>query len=265
MKKMTIGAFILGPSMGGGTELAKLLANHPEIALHPKGSAHYFDLRMGNSIPADAASPRKPIRTLSYLKSFKAPADKFRIDATDGYFYWPWCPAAMNKAFPEAKYIVVLREPIARTFHHIDVNRQEAPRHFTHEYLEPEQAFRKELVFRESAPYPYHERMCYQHQNKYITMLERLMLEVPANQILFLDWGVVRKRPRVAVNRVFNFLGLEPTSRLPKIDRDPLFWNKDLAESVPVKIRAEVWRSAAPHFKDIMRLTGLDTYPWLRV
>ena len=255
----------MGPECGGTSELAKMLSEHEEVALHPKSAPHFFDFRSGTELPESCTKGRKRIRIESYLRSFRAPASKFWIDATPSYFYWPGCSADIMQHNPEAKIVVVLREPIERVAAHVKKNQEVSCRNFLHEPRSLDVALAAEKAYRSRVSYPHHEQLCYQHQNEYVRLVIQLLEVFPATQVLFLDWWDVRQRPRQAVNQVTDFFELPRMSKLPKVDRDPNFWKKKLTPTVPAKSRSNVWRDCAPSYTELTRLTGLSLQDWLRL
>jgi hypothetical protein len=266
---MQVEGFIIGPECSGVTELAKYLKSHRTIQIHPRKSAHYFDYKSGDNVPKGSAPEMKPVRLESYLKSFKAPASKFRVDATDTYFYWPWCANQIMQHNPGARFVVVLREPVERLLHHVQRNQSVSPRKFLHESRELPLALATEQLVRENSLYRYHARYSYTHQNEYLDLMEHLLEEVPEENVLFLDWWAIREQPKRSLDQVCQFFGQAPLDSLPVIDKDPMLWDKKLiaklVESVGTKIRSSIWRSCASDYSKIGALASINTSCWLHI
>lgn len=262
---MHVEGFIIGPECSGVTELVKFLAGHPTMHVHPRVGAHYFDYKLGKPLPEGSAPKLKAIQESSYLKSFQAVSSKLWIDATETYFYWPWCVAEILRHNAEAKFVVVLREPIERIHHHVSRNQAEPARRFHHEYLPLEMVLESEDVFRRSTSYPYHAKQSYQHQNDYIAFLNRFQARVPEENVLFLDWGRVRKDPKQALDALCDFFEQPRITELPKIEEDPLFWRTQIPAELSGETRGKIWGRCAPTYSAIQHLTGLDTSTWLHI
>lgn len=242
-----------------------MLRGHPKLAVHPRGSAHYFDFKSGHDVPASYSQPRKHVQLESYLKSFKATAGQLAIDATSSYFYWPWCARNIAAHNPTAKFVVVLREPIARTVQHVRQNQKHSCRKFLHEPRSIEVALSAETAFRKRGGYLYHEQLSYQHQNDYLGMVKHLQAEAPASSTLFLDWQEVQQRPKQVLDRVTEFFGVVKLSKLPPIDRSTMYWDRELVTTASASTRSAVWRTTAPQVTPLSRITDLNLQDWLRI
>lgn len=125
-------AVIIGAQEAGTTTLFQLLASHPGIRVSNKTWMHSTTV---------ADTPLKVMQRAkdkhffnwtpdmvthealeTYLRNFfTGPLDKARktlLDGTADYFSTAFTPCALKAAFPTAKLVLVLRDPVARTFSH---------------------------------------------------------------------------------------------------------------------------------------------------
>lgn len=96
--------FIVGAGKSGTTSLYHLLKNHPEIKVsdvkEPSFFCSYFQV------------VKNPIE---YFKLFDPPK-KYCVDASHVYFSNPETAPVLKSLFPDAKFLVILRQPKARAY-----------------------------------------------------------------------------------------------------------------------------------------------------
>lgn len=106
--KEKINTFIVGTQKGGTSALFDYLKKSPQVAVGRKKEMGFF-------------SREKVYKrgTVWYSKQFKGTSKTNRLlDATPEYLYYPFVPERIYKYNPEAKIIIVLREPVSRAFSH---------------------------------------------------------------------------------------------------------------------------------------------------
>lgn len=102
-------ALIVGVNKAGTTAVFSALASHDAVCASSTKETHYFDpIRFGEPLP--------PVRT--YEAYFECrPAERLVLEATPGYFYGGRALAEAIRAIsPDSRVVVILREPVARTF-----------------------------------------------------------------------------------------------------------------------------------------------------
>jgi hypothetical protein len=99
---------IFGAQKSGTTWWFRLIEQHPGV-VQPKNQRpelHFFD-RLWVEWPDDAAISR-------YHRYFPRPAGKIIGEKTPEYLSCPWAPPMVKLAAPDAKAIVLLRDPVER-------------------------------------------------------------------------------------------------------------------------------------------------------
>ena len=92
----------IGVQKGGTTTLQRLLEQHPQVYLPPCKELHYFSLHYGQG-------------EAWYQQQFEAAAPDQRCgEITPYYLFHPQVPARIHALLPEAKLIVLLRDPVER-------------------------------------------------------------------------------------------------------------------------------------------------------
>jgi hypothetical protein len=95
------GFLILGAAKSGTTSLAANLRTHPNINM-PGGELHYFTKHRHRGDDW-------------YLSCFDRP-DKLQGEKSPTYFYYLDCHRDIHRLTPDAKLIVMLRDPVRRAF-----------------------------------------------------------------------------------------------------------------------------------------------------
>lgn len=107
--------FIVGAARAGTTSLYEYLRDLKKIYLSPVKEPRYF---CSSKEPPGYAPD--PIRSeAEYLKLFQAVRDESAVgEASPQYLCDPDAPASIHAAAPEARIIMILRDPVARAFSH---------------------------------------------------------------------------------------------------------------------------------------------------
>ncbi len=225
---MTLPNFlIIGAAKSGTTSLYRYLDQHPEIYMSSNKEPKFFALE-GVDLdsftgPGDASWLKNTtITDLSeYEELFEGVKQEKAIgEASTIYLYSPNCPNRIKHYIPNAKLIVILRQPIQQAFsmflHHLrsgfyqeylaDNEPGYLEQHFSEEFLKS-----KELA--ETWLYHWH----YKELSAYYTQLKRYF-EVfdPSNIKVFLFEDLQQNRPKL-LRETFEFLGVDATFIPPNL------------------------------------------------
>jgi len=107
--------FIVGAPRSGTSSLYEYLRNTSGIYMSPVKEPHFFDRKV---ISDDFII--KPIRDeKKYLKLFeKVTNEKIIGEASPGYLRDPEAPRLIHEKSPNAKIVIILRDPVERAFSH---------------------------------------------------------------------------------------------------------------------------------------------------
>ena len=113
--------FIVGAARSGTTSLDQYLSQHPEIFITTKKETHFFareQLPVCYKGPGDERMNRLLIRDEDqYAQLFSEAAGAKAIgEASAFYLCYPRSAEMIAQTVPDAKIIMVLREPVARTY-----------------------------------------------------------------------------------------------------------------------------------------------------
>lgn len=95
----------IGPQKSGSTWLYEAIREHPEVSNAQSHSVHYFDLHYQRGVDW-------------YSSHFKAQECPVTLDSTPSYLRSPFAPQRIHDYNPDAKIILVARNPLERAFSH---------------------------------------------------------------------------------------------------------------------------------------------------
>jgi hypothetical protein len=192
----------LGAQRAGTTTLHDHLRRHPDVYLPAAKEIHYFSLHA-----------HRPLRWYESWFARAAPGQRAG-DISPYYLFHPRAPAAIANALPQARLIVLLRDPVDRAlsgyFH--------ARRHGM-ESLGLEAAFACEEARLQDTEQRLldprrrnrsHQWHSYIGRSRYDVQLDRYLAHVPATRLLLVRSEDFFADPRGTLGHVEDFLGLSP-------------------------------------------------------
>jgi hypothetical protein len=108
---------ILGAQKSGTTTLFETLADHPQIIPPFNKEAHYFDNNFDKSLNFGYRF-HFPLKLAMRLHGFFKNSSFITGEATPFYLFHPLVPKRMKGVLPNAKFLVILREPVERAYSH---------------------------------------------------------------------------------------------------------------------------------------------------
>ncbi len=250
---------IIGAKRGGTTSLYNYLLEHPGVLpLLPsrqriKG-AHFFD----SNFHRGARWYRSHFPTAAYRRlRARDGGPVLAGEASPYYLFHPLAAERARKLVPDAKVIVLLRDPVERAWSHY----KERVRHGA-EPLGFEEALRREPerlageVERILAEPGYssfaHEHYSYVAQGRYLDVLPDWLERFPRERVLVMASEDLYTDPQAALDRVTAFLGL-PGRTL----RDRTWHNYHPAADMGEQTRRDLRGLFAQHNRDLAELLGM--------
>jgi hypothetical protein len=201
--------FLVGASRSGTTSLWHYLKQHPDVFLpshpYPKEPSYFCDL---------APIWGRPYRDLaSYLAGYEAASGQAAIgDASTTYLPSPESPGRIHARYPDARIIILLRNPADRAHSLYALLCQ-----LGFEWITPfERALAAEaersadVRFKRDNPFWYYAYL-YFETGLYAAQIERYLQTFPPAQVKILVWETLARRPRETAQEVYRFLGIDPT------------------------------------------------------
>lgn len=250
---------IIGAPKAGTSALHTALAQHPRVfAPRIKEPKYYMCTDAPPPAyrgPGDAHSQQEWVwRARDYQALFAgAGAGALRLESTPFYLYLPHARRRLAEELPDARFIVVIRDPVDRAYSnwmHLWVDGLEPEADFVTAWQSEEARIRAGW-----APFWHYRRL-----GRYGEQLADLYSRVERERILVLRYRRLVDEPATTLNRVCAFLGIEADliNTIPADNSRPFVRPGLRAAMLGRAIRAgsaagshlrpEVWRQAAKPF-----------------
>jgi len=193
---------ILGGSRSGNTSLFAHLIEHPNIKAGSKKAYFFFQYYANNTMPFYRS--QFPIKRKNLIT----------CDSTSSYFVHPLIPERIKKLLPEAKLIVLLRNPVERAyseFHYTSTLGSEIRESFEdvikYEFKRMEIGKNKPEFLIENTNYG-HFTFSHLRDGLYAQHLERWLKNFPKEQLLVLHTKDLSENLDETLSKTFDFLNL---------------------------------------------------------
>jgi hypothetical protein len=245
----------------GSTAMAYTLCSHPDLVL-PEGLeaaapwAGCWDKEPRFFADHDPAAVQERVQWCEGAYSHTA---QLRLDATPDYFVYEGRVEAMARLCPDAKIIVMMREPVARLlsrwnhFSHLHQTGGKAAVHYWH--LDPAIGLVENLSNELRAGHPYGELV---RPGKYVQHIRMLKKHFPEEQIHYVFQEQWRANPTFIHAQLLTFLGLKahPLTlsqanthawKMENVPHDFIHYLRDLFVSYNGELEDEVGRLPTPY------------------
>ncbi len=217
--------FVAGAPKAGTTALHAALARHPSLYLSPVKEPKFF-LTDGppptSGGPGDIRTYREHVwRRDEYEALFDAaPAGQLRGESTPFYLYRPDAQIRIRDLIPDARFIVILRDPVER-----------AHSNWTHLWsagLDPVGDFVQACAAEERRiAAGWADFWHYQALGRYGEQLEHLHTVFPQDQVLAFRYRTLIEQPAMVLDRICAFLRV-PRGVVTEVPRENVTAHPDL-------------------------------------
>jgi len=243
---LKVSFIVVGVQKGGTTALDSFFRQHPHICMPRKKELHFFD---------NEEYFQKPDYSIYHY--YFSPKNDGQIlgEATPSYMFWHSAPRRIWEYNRDAKLIAILRNPIERAFSHWNMQYQRGKdtRSFWEAITHETETCRMSLPF-QNRPFSYVSRGFYTEQ------LRRLWLFFPQEQVLVLKNNELRQHPQQTLNRISNFLDIDP---FPKIE-NKLVHTMQRNITMSEKERQLLHYTFEYEIKQLGRILDWDCSDWLK-
>lgn len=183
----------VGVQRCGTTRWFNLIASHPEVIPPTAKELHYFDrFHSGEWEPADIAR---------YHEYFPRHGEQKVGEWTPLYASAPWVPRLLAAAAPDARLLMLVRDPVERFLSGLQ--------------LDTRVAARRGAPLSRYAPLEAFMRGCYH------TQLLGLLRHFDRSRLLILQYERCAREPQAELRRTFTFLGLKDVELVPDLEAHP--------------------------------------------
>jgi hypothetical protein len=239
-------AVIVGVQKAGTTQLHLCLTRHPRFFGGATKEMHYFSKRSDYSL--------RWYRSQFPLTRTVARVSGLCLESTPSYLPSPQALRMMGDVLPDAKVIVLLRDPVARAFSHYQHYKSRRLELRTFPKIVREAIDRQEYApVRGAARRPNAAPLLdYVYRGYYALQIEVLFDQYPREQVLILDSDDLFDDTNAVCQRVFDFLGLERHDVSPsKIHNRGLY--REVIDPATAQLLREHYR---PHDQLLIELLG---------
>jgi hypothetical protein len=203
--------FIVGAAKSGSTSLAEYLRQHPDVFM-PGGED------FGMKEPMHFCDPIPPWQEKyrdfnTYLSLFADAGNRKAVgEASVAYLASPGAETRIYNRYPDAKIIIVLRNPADRVYSWYSFLCQlglEPGPSLERALADEEKRAADAALFRES--WYWHGSLLYFRFGHYADDLERFFRRFPRQQVHVLLSEDLKARPEETTRAVFEFLGVDPS------------------------------------------------------
>jgi hypothetical protein len=195
--------FIIGAAKSGTTSLHYYLDQHVEIQMSANKEPNFF-AGPENGIPY----PARRISRLDEYERLFDPAVGVRGEASPGYTNYPrrqGVPERIKDLVPQAKFIYLVRDPIARTVSH-----------YQHLVSIGEEHRSLQDALSDLAN-PYLPLICH---SRYASQLELYLSHFPQERMLVIDQADLLADRRSTLRKIFAFLSVDDTFASTQFDQE---------------------------------------------
>lgn len=247
------GGIIIGTQKGGSSSMFRYLVQHPQYFGAINKEVHFFDYRYDKGLPWYQAM--FPFRKM-------LPEGAVTGEATPFYMYHPLVPPRVAESLPDARFIVLLRNPIDRALSHYyhNVRRGREKRPIEQAFAEEEAMIADEKrrladgeIFK---PYNY-RHFSYTERGLYAEQLERWFACYPRDSFFVRTSENFFAGGNDFMRDVFLFLGIDPNFKIPDLTPG----NVGMVRGKDPEMSEKLTRFFRPHNKRLEELLGLS-YGW---
>jgi hypothetical protein len=205
---------IIGAQKSGTTALFDTLSHHPQVLRPFTKEAHYFDNNFYKSL-CTGYRFQFPLKLTFAYNRLKGYSRILTGEATPFYLFHPLVPQRMSDVLPRAKILVILREPVARTYSHYQyaVKNGNESRSFDEAiaYEVPQVEAEKEKVLKQE---PFDQRFiqnnAYISRSCYHAQIKAWMKHYSREQIYISSYEYLINEPTNALKAIEQFLRIDP-------------------------------------------------------
>jgi hypothetical protein len=240
---------VIGAQKSGTSSLYNYLTAHPAVIRAATKEVHYFDLHFQRG--PDWYRSHFPTRLALARLGRRLGLDGITGEASPYYLFHPLVPARLRALLPDARLIVVLRDPVERAVSH---HNHELADGF--ETLTLREAIEAEPLRLNGGLGFSHQHHSYLSRGRYAEQLERWFALFAHDRFLIVDSGELFADPGGVSARALAFLGL-PAHDLPRYEVAGARPHTD----IDPELRRRLYEYFAPHNRRLWELLG-RSFEW---
>lgn len=255
-KRVLPDVILAGVQKGGTTSLFSQLRVHPNIIWAQSKGSHYFDLEHQRGL--DWYRSQCPLKLTVSAAESRSGVRPLVAESSGYYFDHPLAPERCAATLPDARVIIMLRNPVERAYSHYHDTKGKGFEPLSFEDAIAEEASRFEGIDGEFARNEHfysmtHHRQGYLSRGIYIHHVRRWLEAMPRASVLVLRSEDFYSDMPSEYARALRFLGLP--------EWKPTVFKKENAgkyDPMPAKVRDRLAEIFAPYNEQLAEYTGTD-------
>jgi hypothetical protein len=248
-------ALVIGAQRSGTSSLYRYLGRHPGVAPSFRKEVEYFSRYYNRGIDW-------------YRAHFELEAGRrhLRFEATPDYLFHPLAAARAAETLPEARLVVLLRDPVARAWSHYQHMVDLGFESLTFEAALDTEADRCDPDLAALAADPDHDaksllRYSYLARGRYAEQLERWLAVFPREQLLVIRSEDFFRDTKAAFGRIVDFLGLADWAP-PTFTNESRLQGRPSATGLPPAAEARLREAFTEPNERLVDVLGADAPRW---
>jgi hypothetical protein len=248
-------ALVIGAQRSGTSSLYRYLGRHPGVAPSFRKEVEFFSRYYARGVPW-------------YRAHFELEAGRprLRFEATPDYLFHPLAPARAATVVPEARLIVLLRDPVARAWSHyqhmVDLGYETLP--FEAALGAEEERCAADLAALDADPD--HDakallRYSYVSRGRYAEQLDRWLSSFARDRVLVIRSEDFFRDTITAYARILEFLELDPWAP-PAFTNESRLQGRPAATGLPTESRARLDEAFVEPNRMLVDLLGAGAPTW---
>jgi len=192
---------IIGAMKGGTSSLFHYLSQHPDVEVSREQETHYF--------------AKNYHRGLNYYRSFfpLSKSNKITGESSPYYLFHPSVPERIKKDVPNAKIIVLLRNPVDRAVSHYQMHKKLDEAENFDEALEMEEkrvgSAHAKLLSKEDVYSSAHQAFSYMARGKYHEQISRWLKYYSLDELVIIKSEDFFEAPKNTLQKIYRALDLK--------------------------------------------------------
>jgi Sulfotransferase domain len=246
---------IIGAQKAGTTYLYHLLTQHPSVESATAKEVHYFDVHFSKGVDWYRSHFPRPV--------WREGRKIMTGEASPYYLFHPHAARRAADAVPQAKLIVLLRNPVDRAYSDYQHKYREGrePLKSFQEAIEAEghrlSGEREKMLAHEDYASPNYRKFSYVSRGVYVDQLEEWRKYFDEDQFLVLKSEDFFGHPKNTLASVHEFLGLPPWE-VGELDEEPEESHKGSYVDLNPTVRERLETYFEPHNRRLYELLGVD-------
>jgi hypothetical protein len=244
---------ILGAQRAGTSSLHKYLVQHPMIHSNElaETEVHFFDAK---HVPGAELAGREAWYRAHFPRKRELGAQSRVFDSTPNYLFDPLAAQRIHDMLPQAKLLVLLRDPTQRAISHYFKSRRKGDESLDMlEAFQQEEARFERAMAQEIPPPRFVFGQTYKSRGRYAEQLERYRKKCFPENMLVLVSEEFFSNPRATLRRVFEFVGVDAAFSVPDLTPENVGTNR---QPVPGEVRGYLQNYFRPHNRALFDLLG---------